>query len=565
MNMKKRWLQGILATSLVFAAVPSYASELKVNAEQVNPVFSKEVETTLSKIYKLTPELKEINLEEKNYFDASEYGPAGWSIIFSNRPKDADPNSRDYIEAHIGIEAVTGKLIHFSVHHPEWASEKLPDEKLTKVKALAFAQELYGEELKNYEMAEFLNYGASGPSSDDPRIYTQAGVTFHRLIHGVELWNLGSFQVYVNEKGRVTQLYHHDRGDQKLIEDITKFPLPEKAISKEEAKKIYRDKIEMELNYAAEQPTSRTPLNWDKQEKKSVLKYDPSQYGFLNAVTGEELKLFYGGDEQTRQRLSLIPQNKTETVLSKEAAASFIKKYHQFDLADLEYYEMEHVMDDSRVEYNWSNRRSLQTDGKAQPPTFVSLSTDKKGNVLGVHIQVHPIENSKPLEANKITQDEALKRAIQFLEGQVEAKELELSYIHDTTKGEQVPEWVNQEKLTQMRSYESPKYRFSFVGLHKGVTVSDQYYSVSVDANSGQVLEFQLPQKFDYDALPSAQPVLSKEEAEDLFMENLNLNLYYYWPEYYGQYAPSPVLIYRLDGKKEQYIDAHKKEPVPFN
>jgi len=111
-----------------------------------------------------------------------------------------------------------------------------------------------------------------------------------------------------------------------------------------------------------------------------------------------------------------------------------------------------------------------------------------------------------------------------------------------------VPDWVDQSKLG-VQERPRPVIAFIFNQVHQGVPVMDRAYSVRVDALTGKIVGFYngkgvssvtLPNV----ALPDNRNVAPVETAKAEFLKQHPPKLVYLWPEYFGQKAPSPVLLY---------------------
>ncbi|MDD4239090.1 MAG: hypothetical protein PHT62_11140 [Desulfotomaculaceae bacterium] len=102
-----------------------------------------------------------------------------------------------------------------------------------------------------------------------------------------------------------------------------------------------------------------------------------------------------------------------------------------------------------------------------------------------------------------------------------------------------------------------PEYNFTFTCMHQGILVSDRGYSVTVDGPTGGITAFYDRNSSSSVTLPDSKNVVTTEAAKAEFLKSHPLRLVYLWPEYFGQKAPKPFLVYMPDyGASMEYIDA---------
>ncbi|GAX90832.1 YcdB/YcdC domain-containing protein [Effusibacillus lacus] len=553
----------VLAASTL-AATPAWA-EGAVNtarqaAEVEQPAFSKQMEQALERVYKVFPELKQLTLRHKFYSPGGDGRPAAWSIAFDNRPND--PKTEDslkYTNAFVNLNAETGELMHMNIQNPDWASGESPSEELSKEKAASFVKQVLGDKVKDFRAEDTLFYGKSGVRAADGKQleWAHATVRYERLVNGIPFKNSG-FSVNVDSAGRVVGFDQNER----IAWDFSKFPDPKQAISKEEAEQAYVKLLDMKLMYNGHQPIGSKPFV-DKAETRPVLMYLPIFEGVLDAQTGNLAEFgMRPAQSNLSKKVAVSPTGETLVVKSKEEAEKLLSDVFGIDMNEMQFDQREETDWPSGKKfhhYSWHSKPVKESDGRSNydQMRYVHLGIDAEtGEVLTMNLQDESMRGKQA----KVSQTDAEKTAIQFLERYISPKhkELSLQHVFSTMEdAENIPNWVDKNKLQDQK--QSPEYHFSFHALHQGVPVMDRSFSVQVDGVTGKVAGFALQSAAVEDEvkLPDNQNVVSVESAKQEFLRQHPLQLVYIWPDYRGQIAPEPVLVYiPADTAVFEYIDA---------
>ncbi|WP_126428687.1 YcdB/YcdC domain-containing protein [Brevibacillus marinus] len=547
------------------AVSESKAVEQTTVEEEVSPAaieqpeMSQAVSDSLDLLYRLVPELKELELKEQHYSPADEQRPATWILRFSNEPDQPEQDSRTlFAYAYVSIEAQTGKVLSFDMQHPEWASNQYPSDQQAIEAATAFMKQLLGDELDDYQRNEQVHYTASGYRDDEgnEKVWSLVSVQFNRLINGIPLLDHG-YQVAVDAAGRVNSVYSLTQG---LNEEVAPdaFPEPSKALTEEEAKQKFRELLDMELVYRAYGPNQPMPLIGDTgttaPAAKPILQYVPRFSGFLDAVSGKEVN-YYGFvvDEQQMQKdVKLQPEGDQLVARNAEEAEEVLTEGLGIDMSGLVLTKSQDADLPSQQKYlyySWhSEQKPDPTNPKnSRPVRYAHLVTDAEtGQVLSVFVHDEAKRGAKA----EISREEAEKKAIAFLQKYVAADvaELMLRGVYSSADKPEFPDWVDVNKIPDMTDDLTPEISFHFCEVHEGIPIVDRSYLVTIDPVTGSVSGFSFPPEREGElTLPDPSDVVTPEEAADALLEANPPKLVYLWPDFAGQRAPAPLLLYVSD------------------
>ena len=199
--------------------------------------------------------------------------------------------------------------------------------------------------------------------------------------------------------------------------------------------------------------------------------------------------------------------------------------------------------------------------GAAGGPDYrhVSLTTIAgTGQVISYDCQ----DESGRGQKGGVSKETAQETAVEFLRKYLQTGLAEMEMQVHPDAEEKVPDWVEQSKLGAKRS--RPVISFIFNHVHQGVPVVDRAYSVRVDALTGKIVGFYHGESVSSLTLPDNRNVVSPEAAEAEFLQQYPPKLVYIWPEYFGQKAPSPRLIYipKSGSAPGFYVDAFTGKTV---
>ncbi|MED1783957.1 peptidase [Brevibacillus fortis] len=528
------------------------ASDVKKEETQKND-YSQYVQNSLDKLFEAIPELKGYRLIDKHYEEDSFRGYPSpiWSLNFTNMPKTDEKEEYDaYSSVSLELDAHTGRLLFMDIQNPAWASTDYPEEKLARDKASTFIEDLFGTEAKQLRDEQKLSRGkaGSGDGKGNKLEWARSTVKYHSLINDIPLSN-NSISVSVDHAGHIIRYEAYDFiGPSKV-----NWPDPKKAITLEEASKIYKDKIKIDLVYISKQPISYAQ-NGKPAEKKPMLIYQLNTIGWIDALTG---KVIGEEAELVEEGVRVKGEGKSIKIASREQGEKWLKTQFGIDVSGATFEYDDHK--DNLLEglqtiesYRWMN------DSNKGTPAFelVSLTTDEQSDRL-LDFDLN-LSNQRKSEL-KISVEKAKNKAIAALVPYLDPALTELSLIVETPE-EDIPEWVDKSKLDKE---EDKEYSFTFLGKRNGIEVSDESYMVGVDKATGTITELNLQPLKPGITLPDSKKIVSAAEAKESIQQEIDLELVYVWEQYDGQRAPKPQLVYQRKWKNGySFIDASTGELV---
>ncbi|KMZ44163.1 MULTISPECIES: YcdB/YcdC domain-containing protein [Bacillales] len=521
------------------------ASDVKKKESQKN--YSQDVQNSLDKLFEAIPELKGYRLIHKHYEEDGfrRYPAPIWSLHFTNRPKTDEKKEYDeYSSVSLELDAQTGRLLLMDIQNPAWASADYPEEKLARDKAATFIEDLFGTEAKQLKAAQKLSRGkaGSGDGKGNKLEWAHSTVQYHSLINNLPLSN-NSISVSVDHAGHIIGYEAYRFIDSSKVN----WPDPKKAITLEEASKIYKDKLKVDLVYVWEQPISYAQ-NGKSAEKKPMLIYQLNTIGWIDALTG---KVTGEETEMAGESVHVKGEGKSIKIASREQGEKWLKTQFGIDVSGATFEYDDHKYNlleglQTIESYRWMN------DSNKSTPAFemVSLITDEQSDQL-IDFDLNFPDERKTEQ--KISVEEAKKKAIAALVPYLDPALPELTLIVESPE-EDIPEWVDKNKLDKE---EDKAYSFTFLAKRNGIEVSDESYRVEVDKATGTITELNLHPLNPGITLPDSKKIVSEAEAKETIQQEIDLELVYVWEQYDGQRAPEPQLVYQQKWKSGySFIDA---------
>ncbi|WP_232697645.1 DUF4901 domain-containing protein [Brevibacillus daliensis] len=551
----------LMAVSMV-AVTPVWANEpttttqaTEIKTGQEKTAIPKAVEQSLETLYQAVPELKSLTIRQQQEVKNEVGSQSVFSISFSNYDEKEKYDMKKHVSAYASFDKTTGELLSFNLENPAYASDKAPSDELAKEKARDFVKLVTGDKFSTYQMSEWVGKAGMGTVSEDGEEmnWTFSTVSFEQLINGIPFRNSG-YYVSVDNQGHVTSFDKSDRGE---VNDPSKFPDPKKAIKKEDAEATYLKTLDMTLMYHTQQEYSFVTTT-DSKKAEPILMYLPVSNDLIDATTGKTVEIWGSPRDFKPKTISVSPKGETVTVKSQKEAEEYLSKQFGIDMTNMEFRENNHKVDGKvkYLDYMW---HSKETNDKDNNRLYVSLMIDPQtSQITSFNIQ----DDSKEGEKIKISEAEAQKEAIAFLEKHLprNLKEISLEHI-SSTKDDHIPAWVDKSKLKDRKVI--PQYYFTFNELHQGVQIADKSYSVQVDGVSGKVNGYYFNTNDKDVKLPDNKNLASVEEAKKAYVKAHSLELAYVWPEYHDQKAPAPLLVYVPSNQANgTVIDATTGKPV---
>lgn len=552
---------GLLVTSMAAASESSQAA-VSDRMEKTNKVAkaiadSKEVtiatgveltdsqQRVLEKYYQILPELKKLTLQ----FVGNSETDNTWIVHFY---QELPPGGSGIYAASASLTfaANSDELCAFDMSIPEWATEKLPSQELAKQQAAQFIRGILGDKADLYQMNEQLGYsGSSRGDSEGKEIRWGArSVSFDYLVNGIPFLNQ-ELRVDVDAAGHITGYYR-----QKIDNlDTSVFPDPAKAISQQEATGIFNQMIQMKLNYIQCQPL-QFGRRAEPRETRPVLMYAPEFASSIDALSGEPVQEM-GNLASQSERVRLIGTGKQLLARTKEEAAKILVEEFKMDMGTMEFnhiYEYEYKDTfQGAAKYKDFSWRTANEPEDGNDIKYVNLHTvADSGEVLRLSVQ----DQSKAVKEERVSKELIRQRALQFIQRYLAAGSTEMdlvSYDFDT-----VPAWFDQKRKNKEELLE-PVSHFWFYPLYQGIPVSDGGYFVSVNNLTGEVVGYAKGGLDPSVRLSDKQGIVTAEVAKAEYLKTHPLYLTYFWPEWFGQRAPAPYLVYMPKPQRGvTYIDA---------
>ncbi|WCK55277.1 hypothetical protein PP175_04650 [Aneurinibacillus sp. Ricciae_BoGa-3] len=565
MKNKYPFVSALLAASMlpagsVFAAsvsmTPAPAQQVldtKTNISQDFKTVPPLVKATMDKLLKVEPELKIASIQT----DDSTHSV----FIYMSEHPTADMNKQhvpDLSNAYIRMDSKTGELLMLNLQIKDWASASLPTISAAKEKAAQFVNQLLATDRKAIlGEPESHGSGSSGYQKENKTWvrWAHRDVEFPFLINGIPVTGESAVHVGVDGAGHIVSFRYS-------LPDIAGLKLnkPSDVLSEEELKKRLITADSLTLNYTAAQPARYSAENGPENEHPALY-YDFNFFGPIDARTGKPISMMTGNEmkagafQNVLKDVTLTAQgDKLPLIHTEQDAANALKQILQYDVSQLQREEQPEVAPDVQkandryIDYGWTNQKD----------TFVHVTASKKtGQVISLNIS----QNHNKSNNNKnpdITQEQAYQRASAMLSQYVDPAATNLKVVVLTANPqEDPPTWVDTSKLLEMDN-QNKQYLFLFTELHNGVPVTDRCYTIAVDAATSNVVSLTIPENMDNVELPDTKSIISKEKAAAVFRNQVHFKLQYIWPDYFGQRAPSPILVYMRDSKMPgfSYVDA---------
>ncbi|HYE81155.1 MAG TPA: YcdB/YcdC domain-containing protein [Clostridia bacterium] len=454
----------------------------------------------------------------------------------------------------VTVDASTGEIISMN----KWEDSIVPAKRIpkyTREEALKVAEELlkklHPDKLKDTELLDEYRNNLFRPvySNDIYSFY------FMRKIDGINFQDNG-IQIQVDKNTLMVRNFNLD------WDTVTPVPDSRKAISAAAAKKLYEEKLGLELAYQMiyPDPTGDPELILVYTEKNSNRPID--------AITGEIINQsyygpMYGIQEKAAASISAdsrayVPTPQEQKVIddsskyiSKEKAIEALMKYITVDSK----YKMDNSSlyggyrsENATWNFSWS-----YTDKDKNTYSYIYGAVDAvTGEVKNFSISSSEDER-KPDSTPKFTKEQCRDIAEKFL------KEIQPAKFSAS-------EYREQYYQTYMDLKNVSSYNMNFIRKENGVSVPFNNLNVTVSAYTGRVTSFYMNwQNLDF---PDAKGVISLEDAyrtlyakHDLMLkyirlydynkynENITIKLAYMLDNLYGM----------IDAKSGQFIDYNGK------
>lgn len=514
------------------------------------------VEKTMARLLSFEPDLKKLQME--NSLTSTRTG------ITSIRMAEAN-NTRSASSAYIDIHSQTGELRSFTFQFQDRASTILPAASFAKEQAQQFLLSWFGSKQMTQFGVPVAN--GSGSSSVHHADHTESTwahrtVEFPLLINGIPTSTGGvGPRMDIDSSGRIIRFEYNPPPLSHAV-----LPDPTDVLNPDILKKRLFTPERVTLSYVERQP-SRIHGKIGSQTGQPVLRYDMRLPAAVNAFTGKAVDLVTGEQQNESgspfEMWKAIPMSAAPYELrasSRKEAARILLEICNVDVSGWRAEDQERKMTrleqpDETVAYMWWN-----DDASSSANVIVDRTS---GRVL--HANVTGID----LQKGTTSKEEAFEKAATFIQTYVSASSapMQVSHFH-SRESDAPPFWADNARVSAFaQENRIEEHQFRFTEQQDGVPIMDRSSFVTVNT-AGRITGFSLSPHHSATVLPSASSLVSRTDAARTFYENTQLKLEYLWPDYFGQRAPSPVLVYRISSPipGDAYIDARTGAytTVPF-
>lgn len=496
------------------------------------PVMAAEPAAPVSKNQAMAIAKEKINIPENMRLNSISYryeenGTQVWSFNWNS----GDPKKISDIS--VEIDAVTGKLRNFYSYSPDNYSEK-------NRYTLNEAREIAIKFLKEMNPAEYGQLRLEPPFvpemgiPEKPYPASEYYFRFSRIVNGYPFWDNGVSVTVSGANGKVMAYnYNWDNGELPSVDNV---------VYLKEAKKIFNDKIGLDLGYLRiwNEEMSRDP------RRNIVLGYYPriTMASYIDATTGEFID--YAGNPVTvpvssNQPIGSEPAPKPlPQDLSMEEAMNLAKKWvdipDSYKLTNAYYYENPQGVVPSTWNFSWSDTSKVNYG-------YISVGVNAgTGEITNIGTSYEP-----PFEPAEITEEQAKKAAVDFLKEIAPSRAGELRLDSANQGGE----YLEFRKPGQ----NPPTYYFHFSRLVNGVPFTDNGVSVTVNGK-GKVISYY--SNWEDLAFPAVEGIIDAAKAAGLYMNQMDFEIGYAKIGDFRQ-GWKIRLVYRLN-HPEFYIDAKTGE-----
>ncbi len=491
------------------------------------------------------------NHDFNSSYSETKYGRKLWFLNWNSTTGSGSSIS-------VTVDAATGEIVNMN----QWEnapvqSRKIP--KYTREEALKTAEELvkklHPDKFKETKLMDEYENNLYRPyyNTDIYNFY------FMRKVDGIDFQDNG-IQVQVDKNTLKVRSYN--------LEWDTVIPIPDskKAIKADAAKKLYAEKLGLELAYQVIYPN---PTGDPKLILAYTQKYANNP---IDALTGEIIipqyyGPMYGMQEKyamSADRGGYVPTPQEQKVIddsskyiSKEKAMEILKKHVAVD--------SKYTMDNSSLYGGQNNENAVwnfgwnYSDKKSNTYSYIYGAVDAvTGEVKNFGISSSENEY-KPNTTPKYNKEQAREIAEKFLQemqpGKFKNSEYREQYYQTYTKQQNVA-----------------SYNMNFIRKENGISVPGNSLNVTVSAYTGKVINFNMFwQNLEF---PDAKGVISLEDAYKALYAKHDLMLKYIRIYNYDAYGDNTTikLAYMLDNfygmidaKSGQFIDYNGKPIIEAN
>lgn len=397
--------------------------------------------------------------------------------------------------ARASLDAKSGVLLGFDLEKipGQEKIEGAPSKERTEQQAKAFMEPFLG---KNLEQYRFEPIDVEAGTKD----VSHEAVRLQRYVNDVQVE--GDFYVVgLSDAGHIRYINSGDSAGMNL--DIGQFPAIDERPS---AKKIESGLAEvMQLTY---ERVGKTDTDY-------VLRYEANFSGYLDAGTGKEAKTTLWSGVSFGDSIAVNPGGKKAMVESANEAAAAMEIFGQkvegftFQGSNVPAY----MMGETEREYIAKNGKQIMqlktVDNRAVGFKISDLALQREGDPT-------------------LTVAELQERAILFLEPYLDTK-------------------VKTIRMQEQMYVTGRQVELNFVREVNGVVVRDQFYKITLDGQTGDIVGAHVTFPVDQESFADASQVISPEEAAQVYLKHKPLSPRYLFPLENNMIQEQPILVYSAE------------------
>lgn len=230
------------------------------------------------------------------------------------------------------------------------------------------------------------------------------------------------------------------------------------------------------------------------------------------------------------------------TAFSQEEAIEKIKGI--FDTSGYDNFNINYNEDKNQKTWflNWSKSK--------EPYGSLDATIDADtGYILNLNMYKGYDPDRKPSPIPRISKDEAVKIAAEFAKSHQPEEFAKTKYVER-----------KEPSVRPFGAIYQQDYFINFVRVEKGIPVDGEGMYINVDASTGDVRNYNF--NWSYEALPSSDKIISKEEAEKAFKTKVGLKLIYQRYYNYGTKSDEVKLVYTVNDSRGTFINAATGELI---
>lgn len=546
--MQKDWLSKFLvAAVLVTSTGPITAKaaekEIYLPSQQklyqqvgVNSTAIDMEEVKVSKEQAIEIAKKAVNIEKGYKFQGITFSTQ-W---YGNKPvwqMSWYKDDKGYHAIYVTVNAQTGNVVNISIYHEKDSNMPFPPkvsyEQAVDV-AKQYIQKMYPNKLKELAIDEQLKKQQGRLPYGDRRFYA---VRFYQMVDHVPYYE-NNIMITIDGNGEIRNFEYN-------WNDEVTFEKKENVISLDQARKLLKDRMELELRYQIDYSSKQTPKLIYVPKTNAYQYYQANFNAIIDAHTGKFIDMYGKPVEQTApiddkplaESATPLPPRSKE--LTQKEAVETVKR--TMELPDS--LELDSVNYEDRGETSvWV--LSFKNNGEDANFIYAELNA-KTGELIRFDNNVMYYkegETNKNPQVN-YTKEQALQIATNFVKKVAPDK---ADRLYAT-----LPQEVRYGKQTTPLFYEMYFYR-----KENGIPVQGQGVSVAVSAETGKIIRF----FSDWRNLsfPLPNKVISLEKAKDMYVEDKKLTLSYFTTLTTEEKRNNAaILVYQpTPSWEEKYLDA---------